>query len=248
MTDSALYTGSMSAKNLLNSMRLIANNLANINTNGFHADYETVISEKKLTSISETRIMPSTSQTYTDFKTGPINYTGRELDVAIDGPGFIAVQSKTGEAALTRAGSLNINPQGLLITSKGDMVLGASGPISIPNASDVSIDKHGILSARVSGEAGITLAEVGRIQLMEIAPENVSKGEDGLYYPKGDAAAAVSLNVRLIPESIEGSNVDGIRSLTELIELSRQFDMHTKHINAVEENAIKANKLLDLQS
>jgi flagellar basal-body rod protein FlgF len=247
MADGALYTGTVGAKNLLQSMRSIANNLANINSVGFYADYETLATHKVKGSSLQTRILPLTAKTYTDFKPGPILNTGRELDVAVDGPGFIAVQNKKGEAGFTRNGSFNITPEGFLVTQKGDLVLGLGGVITIPPASSVSIDRAGVISARLKGEAQNTTTEVGRIKVVELAPSEAAKGEDGLYYPVGSANIVESPRVKLLPGALEGSNVDAIRSLTELIELSRQFDMHTKQMKAVEENATKANRLLDIQ-
>lgn len=248
MTDSALYTNVGGAKNLLQSMQLIANNLANINTNAFHGDYENFVAKNLSDDKLNTRVLTERSGIYTDLKPGPVNYTGRDLDVAIDGPGFIAVQTKEGSVAYTRAGNLNITPDGLLVTSKGDIVLGQGGVITVPPTSRLTIDKTGIVSAQVEGQPGETLAEVGRIMLVDAPAKQITKGINGLYHSVDNTSFPASQDVRLIPESLEGSNVDAIKCLTDLIEYSRQYDMHTKHIRSVEENANKGNQLLNVQA
>lgn len=248
MIDSSIYTNTSGSKNILHSMQMIAHNLANINTTGFHADYENITTKNESGSELKTRMFSERNSIYTDSHTGPINYTGRELDVAIDGPGFISVQTKSGKVGYTRAGSLNITPQGLLVTDKGDIVLGTAGVINVPASAKVSIDKKGIISAHEAGQPANTLAEIGQIKLVEAAPDTVAKGEDGIYYPIDGSNPTESMNVRLVPESLEGSNVDAIRALTDLIELSRQFDMNSKQISSVEQNADKANQLLNIQA
>lgn len=248
MLDSSVYTTTSGSKNILQTMQMIAHNLANMNTTGFHADYETITSKNTASSGLNTRLFSESNSIYTDSHTGPINYTGRELDIAIDGPGFIAVQTQSGKVGYTRAGNLNITPQGLLVTHKGEIVLGTAGVITIPASSKISIDKKGVLSAHEAGQPANTLAEIGKIKLVVAAPGSLAKGEDGMYYPVNGTNPEESSEVRLIPESLEGSNVDAIRALTDLIELSRQFDMNSKHMSSAEQNADKANQLLTIQA
>ncbi|MFI4963146.1 MAG: flagellar basal body rod protein FlgF [Legionellales bacterium] len=248
MTDSVLYTSSNGAKNLLSTMQLIANNLSNVNTTAFHADYGNLTAAKPSDGESPSRIHIGSNGVFTDPTPGPINYTGRELDIAIKGQGYISVQTKQGQQAFTRAGNLNITPQGLLVTGKGDLVLGPGGAIEIPATARVSIDAKGVVSAHIPGQPAKSIAEVGRIGLVEALPGTMQKGEDGLFYPRGDATPVLSTKISLERESLEGSNVDVVRSLTDLIECSRQFDMHTKQFHTADENASKSNQLLNVQS
>lgn len=246
MIDNALYVNADGGKQILTNMQVIANNLANLNTSGFHADYKNIVDQHHL--LDENRkAMVEAHAVFTNPKSGPVNYTGRELDVAVDGEqGYIAVQTPSGQMAYTRAGSMDVTSQGLLVTRKGDIVLGAAGVITIPQSSKVVIDKNGVVYAQPPGEAAASLAEVGRIKLVEAKSTDMRKGEDGLYYPREDIQPRPAVDVKLIPESLEGSNVDAIRCLTELIECSRQFDMHTKLMRDVGDNETKANQLLDV--
>lgn len=247
MTDHILYTSSGGANEALRRTQLLTNNLANINTIGFHADYETVTSKAVQTTGLQTRTLAKIGQVYTDDKTGPISFTGRSLDVAIDGPGFIAVQAKNGTVGYTRAGNMDITVDGHLVTHKGELVLGQEGLISIPPSASVSIDKKGVVSAQIKGEAGTTLAEIGRIKLVNFDAKDVSKKEDGLFRPNNEGDQGNGLPIMLVPESLEGSNVDAVRALVELIDLSRQFDSEAKITKIAEENAAKANGLLNVQ-
>lgn len=247
MIDNSIYTNASGSKNLLASLQVIANNLSNANTNGFHADYENYAVKNSKDNLLQTRILPSGNGIYTDLTPGPINYTGRELDIAIEGPGFISVQSKNGQAGYTRSGSFDITPQGILITNKGELVLGDGGLITIPPAGRVSIDRNGVVSVKIAGQPANTLTEIARIKLVEAKPGTLVKGEDGLFYPSGDEIPKRSTNIKIVSESLEGSNVNIMRSLTDMIQLSRQFDIHSKHLRSSEENADKANQLLNIQ-
>lgn len=247
MVDHAIYTNVGGARECLRKTQLISNNLANLNTVGFHSDFGTLVSKSTSASGMQTRISPGSGQTYTDHKSGPIFYTGRELDVAINGPGFIAVQSKSEKEGLTRAGNFDITAQGFLTTQSGELVLGEKGVITIPPGSKVFIDEKGFITARLKGESEADLAEIGRIKLVNPAVKDLAKGDDGLFYPNENADLTVSRDIKLVPESLEGSNVDPVRALVELVDLSRQFDFQSKLMHSVEENAAKVNSLLDLQ-
>lgn len=246
MIENSLYTNTNGGKEILTHIQIIANNLANMNTTAFHADYKNVVAANA-TQNEERKNFIHQNSAYTDAKPGPINYTGRDLDVAIDGTnGYIAVQNQSGELGYTRAGSLDITAQGLLVTSKGDMVLGTGGVISIPPSSKVTIDDDGRVYAQPPGETATALVEIGKINLVEAEPISMQKGQDGLFYPKGDSFPTPAVKVKLIPESLEGSNVNPINCLTELIDSSRQFDMHTKMMKEASENATKSNQLLNI--
>lgn len=245
MIDSLLYINADSGRQLSTNMEIIANNLANINTTAFHADYKNIIDSAAIP--KDKSAFVEQNAIYTHSKPGPINYTGRNLDIAIDGArGYFAVQNKSGAMGYTRAGNLDITPQGILVTSKGDLVLGTSGVISIPPSSKVTIDSRGFVYAQLPGESGTTLSEVGKINLVEADSLTMKKGPDGLFYPSGDNIPSPAVHAQIIPESLEGSNVDPIRCLTDLIESSRQFDIHTKLIREASDNAAKSNQLLHI--
>ncbi len=246
MVDTALFVGMSGAKDSMRSLQVISNNLANANTIGFQADYETMKSYSDTQPGLQTRSYSAGGVTSSDFKPGPIIQTGGELDIAIMGPGFIAVQTKDGQEGYTRAGNLKITPEGLLLTSKGDMVLSDKGVINIPLATKLNINEFGEITAQLPGESAKQLAKLGNIKLVHIPPSSLQKGEDGLFHLMGDSEEPkADHTVKIQSGALEGSNVNSILALTQLIDVSRQFEMHTKMMKNIEDNSSKSNQLLD---
>jgi flagellar basal-body rod protein FlgF len=244
--DSAIFVGMSGAKEAMRSIQMISNNLANSNTTAFKADYETIKSITTNQHRLQTRVYSASDKTYSDFKPGPIINTGNDLDIAVSGRGFIAVQSKDGREGYTRAGNLQINKEGLLVTGKGDLVLGAKGVINVPPATRVHIGERGMVSAQLRGENERELADLGMIKLVDVPPNLLAKGEDGLFYLPENGTALHSESVKIVSGALEGSNVDPVRSLTELIDTSRKFEMHTKLIKSIEDNTNRSNQLLNI--
>lgn len=244
--DTALFVGMSGAKEAMRSLQMVSNNLANSNTIGFRGDYEIIKSYPTIDNPMQTRIYSAPEKTYSDFNSGPILETGNELDVAVSGSGFIAVQTKEGKEGLTRAGNLRVNEQGMLTTSKGELVLGTKGVIVIPPANHVEISESGIVSAQLKGQNAKDSVQIGTIKLVDPALADIQKGADGLFYLGENATAVASDTVKLIPGAVEGSNVNPVKGLTQLIEISRTFEMHAKLMHAIEENAGKSNQLLDV--
>jgi flagellar basal-body rod protein FlgF len=175
--------------------------------------------------------------------------TGRELDVAINGNGWFAVQAQDGSEAYTRAGDLRITPEGLLQNGAGQQFLSEQGqPISIPPAQKIEIGRDGSISIIPQGSNATTLALVGRIKLVNPGDENLQKLEDGLMHPKqsGGQPIPADANVNLFQGALEGSNVNAMSALVEMIELSRNFEMQTKVMKTVDENAGASAKLMQM--
>jgi flagellar basal-body rod protein FlgF len=246
MTDRAIYLGMAGAKDAMFQLNIVSNNLANANTIGFRADYATIKPKSIKEDGGESRQSTDVAGTYCDFKTGAHITTGRSLDVAIEDKGFIAVLGKDNQEAYTRNGNLHIDAEGRLVTSKNEVVLGEGGPIIIPRSERVSIGKHGAISALISGTSDKDIVNLDRIKLVEAPIDRLQKGRDGLFYIVGDGTAAVSDKVRLIPEALEGSNVDTVKSMVDLIDISRSFEMHSRLIKTIEDKAMRSNQLLDI--
>jgi flagellar basal-body rod protein FlgF len=245
MVDKALYIGTSGAKDAMHQLEIITNNLANVNTTGFRADHEVMKQVPVSANGQQSRVYTAIGKTYSDFKPGPIVNTGRDLDVAISGQGFIAVQTKAGKEAYTRAGDLMIK-DGLLMTQAGDVVLGSSGVVSLPTAAErISIGSDGTISARMKGAH--ENVNVNRIKLTNPAIDQLDKGADGLFYLQGEGNTAhFDEKIRIVPGSLEGSNVNPVETLTTLIELSRSFEMHTNLMKNIQSNSEKANQVLQL--
>lgn len=247
MVDKALFLGSNGAGSSMHQLEIVTNNLANVNTTGFREDYEAVKQfQMKDKSGNPARTFAASGQTFSDFRPGPMIQTGRNLDVAVSGKGFIAVQSKMkGKEGYTRAGDLQLTTDGFLTTRSGDFVMGSGGPIQIPQSTNINIGADGSISAIVKGQT--TPITVSRIKLVDPPISDMQKGTDGLFYLTSDAGTIKQSDlVKLVPGAIEGSNVNPVETLTSLIELSRQFQMHTNLMKNIEDNATKANQLLQL--
>ena len=174
---------------------------------------------------------------------GAIESTGRELDVAVHGTGFIAVQAPDGTEAYTRAGDLRIGAEGILTTGSGLPVLGASAPIAIPPHAQLTIGGDGTVSIVPLGQEASTLAAIDRIKLVDPPAGALVKGRDGLLRTRDGVALDASANVKLATGAIESSNVNAAESMVSMIELARAWDMQVKLIESTDRNAAAAARL-----
>jgi flagellar basal-body rod protein FlgF len=169
------------------------------------------------------------------------------LDVAIKGEGWIKVEGKDGEEAYTRAGDLRITQQGFLQTGSGLKILGDTDkPIIIPPADKVAIGQDGTISIIPLGADATTLAVVETIRLVNPELENIEKRGDGLMYHKNGVKQVASADVSLITGALEGSNVNAVAAMVEMIELARNFELQTKVMSTVDENSGVSAKLMQM--
>lgn len=241
--DKSLFINMSGAQNSMRQLEIITNNLANINTTGFKADNAFVEQYKLNASQNESRVFSRVNKTFTDFKQGSVYTTDRDLDVAIRGNGFIAVQSKNGVEGYTRDGSLQIR-DGVLVSKGGDIVLGNSGPINIPQAERISINEDGSVAAKYAGND--EMVPIDKIKLVNPDVTQLSKGKDTLFYLNGNGTAPIDTNVTLMPGALEGSNVSAIETMTQLIDLTRSYQVHTNFMRTISEDTAKLNQLLDV--
>lgn len=244
--DKALFIGMGGQSNALRELEILSNNLANVNTPGFKADYE-VMKQHHLNNIGlETRVYSKLGKTYTDFRQGPILRTGRDLDVAVSGHGMFAIQSKSGREGYTRAGDFDISNDGFLTTSRGQMVLGKTGAIQIKNAERVIIGKDGTVSIKpLDSDQNVI---IGKLKLVNGENARVEKGEDGLFYPVGGKGLVDDPNLMVESGSLEGSNVSPVATMIKLIDLSRNYEIHSNLIKNMADSAVQANSLLDTKA
>jgi flagellar basal-body rod protein FlgF len=219
-----------------------------MNAVGFRADYE-VMQQNHIQGQKagmESRVYSSLGSSYTDFKSGPVLRTGRDLDVAIMNQGMFAVQSKNGQEGYTRAGNFNISTDGFLTTASGDMVIGISGTIHIPPTQRVQIGEDGTISILPVGQTD--MITVGRLKLVNPDVKKLQKGVDGLFYGKSNGKLEADDTIKVSSGSLEGSNVNPVETLVKLIDLSRHYEIHSNFIKNLAEQASEANKLLDLKA
>lgn len=244
--DEAIYLAMTGAKQTEYAQAINSNNLANISTTGFRADLHSFSSVPIEGPGVDSRINAVVESYGTDFSQGPTAFTGRDLDVAIQGSGFIAVLAADGSEAYTRAGDLRINSGGLLTTGAGHLVAGDGGPVAIPPHASASllIGADGTVSVQPLGSGPDTLAIVDRIKLVDPDVRLLMKGTDGLLRLADGQNAEASANVRLTSGALEQSNVNAARILVNMIELSRQYEMQVSIIRTARENADAAAELL----
>lgn len=242
--DRMLYVAMSGAKQNMMAQALNANNMANISTSGFKADLAAARSMPLFGNGLPTRVFSMTEREGTDFNPGTIQATGRGLDIAIKGQGFIAVQGKDGNEAYTRAGGLRVSANGLLETANGLAVIGDGGPITVPQAKRVEISADGTVSTINQTKGAEVVNIVDRIKLVNPDIQSVRKGNDGLFHLKDDEIAQADANVKVVTGSLEGSNVNIATELVNMIELARQFEMQVKMMKVAEQNDEHAMRLM----
>jgi len=245
--DRMLYVAMNGAKQNMLAQAINSNNLANISTTGFRADLAAARSMPVFGGSGfPTRVYSMTEKSGIDFKQGSLSTTGRDLDIAIAGKGFISVQAPDGSEAYTRAGDLMTDNAGILKTGAGHIVLGEGGPITIPEAAKVDIGKDGTISITQIGEAGGGSTVIDRLKLVNPDIKDLKRNETGLFVLKNGDDAEVDDTVSVVSGTIETSNVNAASALVTMIELARQFEMQIKMLKTAEENNAQATQILKL--
>lgn len=245
--DRCLYVAMNGAKQTLLAQTANANNLANTQTTGFKSDFEQFRAMPAFGPGYPARVYAMTERPGSDFSAGTLQTTGRDLDVAIDGHGWMAVSGKDGSEAYSRAGDLRITPEGLLQNGAGLSILGESGkPIVIPPAQKMEIGSDGTITIVPQGTNPTNAAVVDRIKLVNPDINNLEKLEDGLMHAKQGGALPANANVSLVQGSLESSNVNAMSAMVEMIELARNFELQTKVMKNVDENAGVTAKLMQM--
>ena len=242
--DRMLYVAMNGAKQNMLAQAINSNNLANISTTGFRSDLAAARSMPLFGGSGHpTRVYSMTEKPGIDFKQGSMSTTGRDLDIAVAGDGFISVQSPDGKEAYTRAGDFNTDNAGMLRTGAGYIVLGEGGPITIPEASKVDIGKDGTISI---SENGVGSTVIDRLKLVNPNVKDLIRNESGLFVLKNGDDAEADDTVSIVSGTIETSNVNAASALVNMIELARQFEMQVKMLKTAEENNAQATQMLKL--
>jgi len=260
--DKMLYIAMSGAKQNMRALSITANNLANSNTTGFKADLAQARSMQAFGEGLPSRVFAMTESPSQNFDSGAQLTTGRALDVAIEGDGWIAIQplavgqastqvglaavsSNIAEEAYTRQGELRLNEEGQLETAKGGVVLGESGPITIPlPVANIHISKNGAIMVQPEGAPNTIQEEVARIKLVNPDVRDLEKGADGFFRRKDGKTTDADVNVVIQSGALESSNVNPVYEMTKMINLQRQFEMQLKLMKTAEENDSSASALL----
>lgn len=242
--DRSLYVAMTGAGQTLAAQGSVAHNLANANTTGFKAEMAAFESIPVQGTGMQTRINAVSQGLGADFSPGAETPTGRDLDIAVRGQGWFAVQAPDGSEAYTRAGDLTIDSEGVLTTAAGRPVLGDGGPITLPPYSKLDIGSDGSIALVPLGQGATTVSTAGTIKLVNPDPATLERGADGLFHTKDGSTPDADPSVKVTAGAIEGSNVNPSISLVRMIELSRQFEMQMQGVKNADENAQAATRLL----
>jgi flagellar basal-body rod protein FlgF len=241
--DRLIYLAMTGAQQLLQQQAVTAHNLSNASTTGYKAETAAF----RVAPVSgpglPTRAYALDSTMGADLTPGTLQATGRDLDVSIEGPGFFAVEATDGTEAYTRAGSFDVSPDGNVITRTGLTVLGEGGPISVPPDTKVSIGRDGTVSGTTYGQSA-TVNVLGRLKLVNPVAADVQKGSDGLFRLRSGQAADADEAVTVTAGALEGSNVNAVAAMVDMITLARNFDMQMKLLSNADANEQRANTLL----
>jgi flagellar basal-body rod protein FlgF len=232
------------AKQIMQAQAVNNHNIANVSTIGFRADSVAFDSEPIYGPGFATRVNAVAGDAGTDFSAGTMESTGRDLDIAVNGNGFIAVQGTDGKEAYTRAGDLRVSPAGAVTTASGLPVLTEAGPLVIPPSTVVNIGSDGTVSAVPQGSAAFAITQVDRIKLVNPPTTDLQKGDDGLLRLKSGGKAKTDESVTVTSGMLESSNVNAAQSLINMIELQRMYEFQIKSINSTDTNEQSAERMM----
>ena len=215
--DHAIYTAMGAASQTLNQQAVTASNLANASTPGFRAQLNALRAVPVEGLSLPTRTLVTASTPGADMTPGKMDYTSRPLDVALQQDGWLVVQTADGSEGYTRNGSIQVDPTGQL-TIQGHPVVGEAGPIAVPEGAEITIAADGTISALNPGDPANTVAPV-----LQADP-----------------------TLRVMSGVLEGSNVNAVAAMSDMIASARRFEMQMKVISSVDDNAGRANQLLSM--
>lgn len=243
--DKMLYIAMSGAKQNMHSLSVTANNLANAKTTGFKADLAQARSMQAFGEGMPSRVFAMTERASQNFDSGSFLTTGRDLDIAIQGEGWITVEAADGTEAYTRGGQLRINDTGALETASGELVQGDNGPIILPlPVNNISISSDGTIMVQPEGAPSSVQEEVARIKFVNPDNRFIEKGHDGLFRRKDGNIEPADTNVKVASGALESSNVNPIGEMTDMIALQRQFEMQLKLMKTAEEVDRSSDSLL----
>ncbi|KVE33298.1 flagellar basal-body rod protein FlgF [Burkholderia sp. TSV86] len=250
--DRLIYTAMTGATQALEQQSVVATNLANASTTGFRAQLATFRAVPMNFDSGGGNVDLATTRTYTlastpgaDFTPGPIAQTGNPLDVAVRGTGWLTVMLPDGSEAYTRAGNLHVDANGQLVTANNLPVAGNGGPLAVPPNAQVTIGADGTVSALMPGDPPTAVAIVDQLKLVNPDPAALKRGDDGLFRTADGNPADADPAVKVVPNSLEGSNVNPVAAMVSMIGNARAFEWQTKLIQSADQNEQAANQLLN---
>jgi len=244
--DNMIYVAMSGARETMRAQTVVSHNVANISTVGFRAMQLSLQSAPIPGQGFDSRINAVSGPEGWDSASGSMIDTGQELDVAIQGDGWLAVQTDDGSEAYTRAGSLRVNASRMLETSSGQLVLGNGGPISLPQYQTIDIGYDGQISIVPTGQNPDTVVDVDRLKLVNPPVGELVPAGNGLFRMATGEEVFADPTVRVNNEQLEDSNVNPSAVLVQMIELSRHYEMQIRAMTVADENDEAASRLMQM--
>ncbi|HTY02167.1 MAG TPA: flagellar basal-body rod protein FlgF [Rhodocyclaceae bacterium] len=246
--DRYIYTAMTGASQTMSRLASVAHNLANVTSTGYRAEEHRLravhVQSTNTPTPLATRSFVVDASIGTDYSPGPMQSTGRPLDVAVQGQGWIALALPDGSEAYTRNGSLEVSADGVLQTRDGTPVQGDGGPISVPPDVKISIARDGTVSVIPETGAQTTVNNIGRIKLVNPDEADLVRGADGRFRLRGGDAGQVDDKVQLASGYLEGSNVNPVEQMVSMISLGRAFEMQVKLLQTATQNDQSAAQVI----
>lgn len=242
--DRLIYTAMTGAKATMGQQAAVANNLANVATTGFRAEVHRLRAVPVLSESLPSKAFVVDASIGADYTTGAVSQTGRELDAAINGKGWFAVQMPDGTEAYTRSGSFQIDENGVLRTRAGLEVAGDGGQIAIPPDNLIEIAADGSITATPASGVRTASTVVGRLKLVNPGEAELQRGADGLFRLPNGAAADPDPAVKVAGGYLEGSNVNVVEQMVTMIALARQYELNTRLLQTAQDNDKAAARVI----
>jgi flagellar basal-body rod protein FlgF len=239
--DALIYTAMSGAERALRGQQVHANNLANIDTGGFRANMELSTAQTVNGYGYDDRHMSQLQANSVSTRQGTLKSTGRDLDVAVSGDGFLTVQNAAGAEAYTRAGNMVLDETGTLRIN-GNVVLGEGGPITLPEYSKIDIGADGTISIQNPGTT--TMQTVDKLKLVKAEASELTKNEAGLLIARDGVPLATDPTVVIRAGHLEGSNVSAVEEMVATMSLNRTFEIQMKLFKASDSMAETGNRLI----
>lgn len=245
--DAILYTAMNGARQTLDEQAVVTNNLANASTSGFRAQLAAARAVPiNGAGVHDTRVAAVSATGLFDTSSGTVQTTERDLDVAMQGNAWLAVQTPAGEA-YTKRGDLQVNAEGQM-TVGGMPVLGQGGPIQVPLGTSLSIGNDGTVSGIGMGGNPTELVPLDRLKLVDVTePQQLMRSEDGWFRSPVNAPLVASETAQVRSGALEGSNVNAIDAMVAMIDNQRRYELNMSVINKADETAQQANSLLSVR-
>jgi flagellar basal-body rod protein FlgF len=244
MIDRFVFTAMTGAKSAMGQLATTSHNMANLQTPGFREMLSSFRAVPVNGSNADSRAFVVDSTPGADWTPGAVTATGNSLDAAIQDQGLFAVLRSNGQEAYTRAGKFQMDAQGFLVNSSGLRVLNEQNQtIQIPVGSqDVAIQPNGTITATLPGQKFET--PVARLKLVNPSPHTLERQADGLFTSNQDLASLD--DIRLVPGSLESSNVSAAQAMVQMIAQNRLFDLNIRLVQVAEQNSKSAGALMSL--